>query len=313
MITASMNSSSFSFNFQHYLDAKRSVDDRALNRQVWAMLAQHLAQVSRRPIRILEIGAGIGTMIPRVWEWGLVDQATYLALDIEMANLQYARRWLAHWARQAGITFDATAGSYLFQQGERWLRLDLLAADAVVPGGLPLHLPQFDLLIAHAVLDLVNLEAGLTTLSTCVRSGGWLYLTLNFDGLSLFLPPLSQELDEQVIALYHQSMDERRLHGLPTGGSTAGRALFTTSRTLGLEVLTAGASDWVVFPHHGRYPAQEAYFLECILHFVEESLTRQALLPADLLKRWLTTRREQIARGELIFVAHQLDFLLRVP
>lgn len=303
----------FLFNFQRYLEAKRSVDDRALNRQVWATLSELLARFPRRPVRILEIGAGIGTMIPRVWEWGLIDQATYLALDIEADNLHYARKWLAHWAQQNGVMFDESTGSCFFQQGKRWLKLDLLVADAFIPSGLPFPHHQFDLLIAHAVLDLVNLEAGLATLVNCVHPGGWLYLTLNFDGLSLFLPPLSWELDDQVIALYHQSMDERLLHGLPTGGSTTGRALFATSSALGLEILAAGASDWVIFPQHNHYPAQEAYFLHCILHFIEESLAQQALLPTERLIKWLSARRAQIARGELIFIAHQFDFLFSVP
>lgn len=65
-------------------------------------------------------------------------------------------------------------------------------------------------------MDLVNPEAGLSALMSYVRPGGWLYLTLNFDGSTQFLPPLTPDLDAQIIALYHQSMDERRFHGLPT-------------------------------------------------------------------------------------------------
>jgi hypothetical protein len=59
------------------------------------------------------------------------------------------------------------------------------------------------------------------------------------------------------------------------------------------------------------YPDDEAYFLHCILHFFEESLRRNAELDAQAFAAWLMERRNQIARGELVYLAHQMDFLVQ--
>lgn len=304
---------SFQFNFQHYLETKRHVDDRALNRHVWDTLADRVARTPHRLLKLLEVGAGIGTMIQRVWEWGLVENAVYTALDLDLANLCYAQQALEKWAQRNHIRFQKHAGHYYFQQEQRSLRLEFLAADAFAPGQSPLRSGVFDGVIAHAVMDLVNLEVGLSALISYVRPGGWLYLTLNFDGLTQFLPPLTPDLDAQIIALYHQSMDERCFHGLPTGGSATGQALLVLGPMLGLDLIAVGASDWVVSPRRGEYQPGEADFLHCILHFVENSLSRQALIAPTALADWLAIRREQIFRGELVFIAHQLDVLFRVP
>jgi hypothetical protein len=50
------------YSFPHYLLSKQSVDDRALNRNVLDSLKANLRAA---PIRIIEVGAGIGTMLAR--------------------------------------------------------------------------------------------------------------------------------------------------------------------------------------------------------------------------------------------------------
>ncbi len=61
-------------SFSRYLTAKRTVDDRALNRQVWHTLRENLPRRNR--LRVLEIGGGIGTMVERIADWGLTESAT---------------------------------------------------------------------------------------------------------------------------------------------------------------------------------------------------------------------------------------------
>ena len=48
------------FDFTRYLASKRTVDDRALNRQVWQTLTDAVAGelAPDRPLRVLEVGAG---------------------------------------------------------------------------------------------------------------------------------------------------------------------------------------------------------------------------------------------------------------
>jgi hypothetical protein len=99
----------------------------------------------------------------------------------------------------------------------------------------------------------------------------------------------------------------------PTGGdSRAGRHLFSHLQMAGAQVLAAGASDWVVHSVNGKYPADEAYFLHFILHFFEESLAGHAELNTAAFANWIKERRAQIERGELVYIAHQMDFLAKV-
>ena len=161
-----------------------------------------------------------------------------------------------------------------------------------------------DLLIAHAFLDLLPMPAGLQKLLSLTKGLAW--LTINFDGLSTLQPTIEPVLDEKIEWLYHQTMDART-----TGGdSHTGRKLFEHLRTLNAEILAAGASDWVVYGQRGKYPADEKYFLKFILHFIESSLKDYAELGTVEFKNWLAQRHEQIERGELVYIAHQMDFLV---
>jgi hypothetical protein len=98
-----------------------------------------------------------------------------------------------------------------------------------------------------------------------------------------------------------------------TGGdSRAGRHLFTHLQTAGAQILSAGSSDWVVHALDGKYPSDEAYFLEFILHFFEESLSGHSGLDPAAFANWLTMRHRQIQDRKLVYIAHQMDFLAKV-
>jgi len=142
-----------------------------------------------------------------------------------------------------------------------------------------------------------------------LKPGGLCYFTINFDGATIFEPVIDPALDAQIETLYHRSMDERITDGQPSGDSRSGRHLFHLLPRAGVEILAAGSSDWVVFGRGGSYPADEAYFLHAILHFVEVTLTGHPELDQKDFARWMTERRRQIAAGELVYIAHQMDFV----
>ena len=134
------------------------------------------------------------------------------------------------------------------------------------------------------------------------------WLTVNFDGVTSLEPVIDPELDAKIERLYHETMDTR-----PSGGdSLSGRHLFGHLKQVGAQIEAAGSSDWVVYPVDGQYPAEEAYFLQFILHFFEESLGNHPELDKSAFANWLQKRREQVERGELVYIAHQMDFLVRV-
>jgi hypothetical protein len=114
---------------------------------------------------------------------------------------------------------------------------------------------------------------------------------------------------------YHRDMDERFRYGRPAGESRTGRRLFHHLRAAGAPALAAGPSDWVVSAGpDGRYPADEAYFLHSILNTIQNALrNRQDRVEPGDLADWLAERGRQLAAGELVYIAHQLDFVGRSP
>ena len=114
---------------------------------------------------------------------------------------------------------------------------------------------------------------------------------------------------------YHRDMDERFRYGRPAGESRTGRRLFHHLRNAGAPALAAGSSDWVVHPiPDGSYPADEAYFLRSILDTIRDALrNRPDRIESADLADWLAERGRQLAAGELVYIAHQLDFAGRSP
>ena len=290
------------YSFPHYLLSKQSVDDRALNRTVLDSLKSNLPA---DPIRIIEVGAGIGTMLTRLLRWDVVTKADYILVDEMAENIQTAREWIPLWAVQSGLGVERIEQDQLrvFDQ-TRDVRIRFECAD--VFDFIQKNKEPADLLIAHAFLDLLPMPESMPSLLALTRHLAW--LTINFDGVTSLEPTIDAALDERIERLYHATMDTRA-----TGGdSRAGRHLFSHLRKAGAEVLSAGASDWVVHAVNGKYPVDEAYFLNFILHFFEESLTGHAELDGVAFAAWLKERRAQIERGELVYIAHQMDFLARV-
>ena len=124
------------YSFTRYLAAKKSVDDRALNAHVSETLSNLLAGTD--DISVLEIGAGIGTMVERLRERHILLPGTrYTAIDAQEENIELARQRLRSLPEAYVLEFEA---------------IDLFDLFAREQGG-----RNWDLLIAHAFLDLIDL------------------------------------------------------------------------------------------------------------------------------------------------------------
>jgi SAM-dependent methyltransferase len=304
----SCDEASMTFDYARYLAAKTTVDDRALNRHVLAELRRLMPTGAPR---VLEVGAGLGTMVARLMDWGVVGTGEYILLDADRQLLDDSRRWLRDWAATRGLRSDLLPDG--LQVGDLRVRLvhaelgRYLEADHGAQGVLA------DVLIANAVLDLVDVPAVLPGLLRSLAPGGVYWFTINYDGESIFEP--GHPHDDQVMQAYHRDMDERVRYGRPAGESRTGRRLFRYLRGAGAPALAAGSSDWVVSAGpDGNYPGDEAYFLRSILDTIQNALrSRQDRgEPADL-PDWLAVRGRQLAAGELVYIAHQLDFAGRAP
>jgi SAM-dependent methyltransferase len=303
-----------------YLHAKRSVDDRALNRPVLEQLRTLLAALAA-PVRVLELGAGVGTMVSRLADLGWLRRGRYTLVDRDGASLAAAGEHLRGWG---GTAAPGDGARIAVRDQARDLEVDLVAADVFDWLASVARDSPYDLVVASAFLDLVDVGALLPALWRCVGPGRPFWFSINFDGETIFLPELP--LDGAVMALYHRDMDERVRGGRRAGESKTGRHLPQQLPRSGARLLGAGSSDWIVFPSpaaadatpdgglgRGCYPADEAYFLHHIVHTIDVALTGRASLEAEAFAAWIDTRHQQIDRGELSYIAHQLDVVGLAP
>ncbi len=282
-------------SFARYLEAKRTVDDRALNVRVWDRLRSEIVvsgEERTSPLKVLEIGGGVGTMVERLRYSAMLGECDYTLLDndSELIDAAQIRLTRSHDMKIHYVVADAF--EYLSDPGQHG---------------------AWDLIVANAVLDLTDLGTSVPTLMNGLEPGGLLYSSINYDGLTTFAPVIDEWLDTHIERLYNRSMHKRRPDGTESVGSKCGRELIPALREAGAQVLEAGSSDWVVFADHNGYHADEEYFLRHILGFVEDELVGHPELDRESFASWLTTRQFQVRTGELVYIAHQIDALARRP
>lgn len=299
------------YSYTRYLAAKESVDQRAVNLQVWNTLIGCLEQMSSTaPIRCFEVGGGVGATFRRLLK-ALPDYSLeYTLLDIEVSHLAYFETHLSEWMEKEGFVLTSKSdAAYFFGKGERTVKINVILADieAYLQAA---NTDRYDLLIAQAFLDLFDLDDFIPRLHTLLKPEGLYYYPINFDGITAFLPEIQPEQDDQYERLYHESMDIRNTRPGSRKRSQTGRSLYTVLSDLGTKIVRIGSSDWLVYAQpDGVYPQDEGYFLHHILHFFEQELSTNPSVNKEQFKDWLAIRRSQVETGALFYMAHQLDFL----
>jgi hypothetical protein len=174
---------------------------------------------------------------------------------------------------------------------------------------------KVDVVIAAAFLDLTDLRSAVPLILSalnCKRGIGAFYFPVNFDGVTALQPPSKAgiEFDRLVEAEFHDSMgvDEEGARSSETG-----RRLLSILKMHAACGIHAGSSAWIVSADaNGEYVADEKYFLQCIIEFIERAVSKGLIGPgksyADALANHLDFRRGQIRIGRLTYVAHNLDY-----
>jgi SAM-dependent methyltransferase len=284
-----------------YLESKRSIDDRAVAPRV---RDRFLTELPPAP-DILEAGCGTGVTVPRLLSWG-VDAGRYWGVDADERIVPFARWLRPSTLRRAGYTVDEAGGTGGGTDAADFTAENLAVSFTVGDALDTLETTAgVDAVIAQAFADLVPLDRLVSALDAALRPGGVAYLPITFDGGTIFQP--DHPADDAVEAAYHAAIDAR-----PGRDVRAGRHLIDSFRQRDGDLLAVGSSDWIVRPHGGTYPADERYFLDRLLGFVERAVS-DGDRDVEGSDAWLSTRREQVAAGELTYVAHQYDLLYRTP
>ncbi len=308
-------------SFQTYLEARRTVDDRALHDSVFEVFADGLAEFSGGngdPLRIVEIGGGIGTMIARLVERDVfTGSVRYRLIDRDADTIDRAREGLPDWLRAAGCKVERTATGLDVRSSRTRadeppgfdLEVILETADAFdgSPDGM-----AADAVIGSAVFDLLDLDRALSWAASVMRPGGLFYAPLTYDGATEFSPP--DPFDGRLERLYHRHMNEVRDE---PGGSRAGSRLveLLESDDRPFEVLEVGTSEWVLSPHN-RSPSvasAERVVTRYLLETIADALSDYAVETVDprIRRRWRHRREDELDAGELTVRVRHVDVLAR--
>nr|WP_240147455.1 class I SAM-dependent methyltransferase [Halorussus sp. JP-T4] len=280
-----------------------------MNRRVETRLAEELRDRDR--LRAVEVGAGTGSAVTRLLarSWP-PDRVRYTAVDIEERNVAAARERLPARAAALGYAIRRAGDRFVCSRGHRRVEVAFRTADAFEFLA-SLDEPA-DLVVAHAFVDLVDPADALAAFRDALAPDGLAYCPITYDGETAFEPSADPGFEEELFDAFHRHLDA-------SGESEAGRRLLALAsedaepaeETGGAGVLAAGGSDWVVRPRDGGYPADERYFLRCIVALIERAVRAEAAVPDRRLTEWAVERRDQIDDAELVYVAHQLDLLFR--
>ena len=287
-----------------YLEAKRSVDDRSLHPRLWERFlteAEDIVTGSDRavgpsePLRIVELGAGSGTMVDRLRDWHAFPRLTADGTRaLHYDAWEYNRETAIHLQKRIDASPEIGSGQVFVG--------DISDAGRTDSGGLE----PYDVVIAHAVLDLFSPTELPGVLNRFLRRGGILYGTIIFDGVTILEPILETDLDEAILNAYHRTM---------TGGFARRHipALIDANYT----VLDTAASDWIITPHPGEARDDEVVLITTVLEMLERSVGELIQQDPDCgvtrehLDHWLNYRRQQARAGTLLFAAHQFDVVAR--
>ena len=109
------------------MDTVAMVAGTGLNKDVVHALRLHLPP---EPVSIIEVGAGIGTMLKRLVNWDIFCSGHYTLVDSIEQNIDYARDWIPQWAAEAGLSAASTGHDSLHLCGAgREIQVCLVCAD----------------------------------------------------------------------------------------------------------------------------------------------------------------------------------------
>jgi SAM-dependent methyltransferase len=287
-----------------FLAAKYALDERSLNPSVAGAWLRGLQEVPF--LECLDVGAGTGATVLRMLEWRNSRPWCLTLLECDRDLIEHAR--------MATLQRLTERGHRPVWRGERLESEDGRFVVRFVAGELESYCPQarFDAIVAHAVMDLVSLDAALARFARWLRPEGYLYAAINYDGATEFGPPYQDAaFESELVACYDASMEARKRNGESTGGARCGERLQALLPRYGFDIVCAGRSDWHIRPTGGRYPDRDEACLTVLIGLIAKEAMAADRFDAGAIARWREDRLRRIETRQLEMRVRNRDVLAR--
>ena len=272
-----------------WLAARRPYDEAALDPGAVDLIRTWAAELPReRAPVVVDLGSGTGAGIQRVRRWLTPREIVGYAVDNDAELLERA-------TPRIGCRPSVPVVGDL---------LEPLDARGGPPDG------TVDLVVGHALADLVPLDRLAARARALVRPGGLVHIALAYDGLTAFSPVSDADLEAAILAAFHLHMDRPAQFTAEYGGSRAGRRLGPALAAAGLQIVTDAPSIWQVRADHG---VSGCRVLTRLIQFVVEAAREVGTVSAHELARWERDRQAALVAGELTVQVGHRDVLARAP
>jgi SAM-dependent methyltransferase len=286
-----------------WLSARRPYDEAALDRDAVAAIQAWAAELpAGQALTVVDLGSGTGVAIERAATWLAPRIVQAYAVDDDPILL--AQRRSSDSVQDRAPNRQPAAVTPLLG--------DVLAP--LHPLGGPAD-GTADLVLGHALADLLPLDRLAARVAALLRPGGLAHLALTYDGLTacastVGLYEIDPTLDERIISAFHRQMDRPREHLPSFGGSTAGRRLAPVLVAAGLEILVDAPSIWQVRASDG---VGSHAVLSRLIQYVVETVSTDGMVLAPDLVAWAAGRRAALSAGTLEAQVGHRDVLARRP
>lgn len=280
-----------------WLAARGRYDDAALDKRAVATIqAWAAANPPAHPLTVVDLGSGTGAALQRATRWITSRPLAAYAVDLDADLLG-----------QSSLTAQHVVGH---QTNGTVEPVTLIVGNLLAPlhlGGGPAD-GTVDLVLGHAIADLLPLDRLAARVAALLRPGGIAHLALTYDGVTTFEPTDDPALGADVLAAYHHRMDRASVADPAYGGSTAGRRLAGAMRSAGLEILEDAPTVWDIAAGDG--PGGRAV-IERLIRYVVDGASDVGGVSTERIECWRASRCNALDAGSLrVRVIHR-DVLAR--
>lgn len=307
-----------------YLDYwKKELDDESINKDV----LKTLLTKKKTYDKILDIGTGSGVQIRRDIELGLLrNKGLIVGIDVNKDDLKKSILSFKIWAKKKGFNLKTANDSeaihkFTLSRKDKCFTVvlfdesvyDLGTQKSKVKG-------MFSLVTGLSLLEHTDMNKSLESIKKVMKTGGLLYLSINYDQHSVFGPTNKDKFKDEsnLMQLFNYSGIDNQFKGnVRIGNSHCGSLLPVIANETGFKILAYGASDWIVLP--GKVKAYSTnkrkvleFFLNAFYNVLKGSSNdakRKFSVSDPQIKEWYKLRMKQLMSGELYYSCVQKDIL----